>query len=133
MIHTSDKRVVRLDGLCITQLVLDRRFAAVMWEAGRSLRLTIETPFQLYTENGSYTLDPNRSETLCPSLSLLHKPVDFFEANYHGECRLCFEDGTEVQVSKHETFESWEVSGSGELESVQMLCSPHAGPPWGDK
>ncbi|GIV57630.1 MAG: hypothetical protein KatS3mg042_0543 [Rhodothermaceae bacterium] len=85
MIQTCDKRIARLDELCVTQLVLNWAFTIRMWENTRSLRLTIEVSFELVSTKGdTCLLDPERSETLCPALNLLHKPVAFSEADRQG-------------------------------------------------
>ena len=116
----------------MTQLRFDFQFHLHMWSLERDLLITFGTPFTLRSQEGEvHAFDPERSESLCPLLSLLHRSVETFAASSIGECVLRFEDGTELRGVPHESYEAWESHGTGELESASLLCGVGVGSPWG--
>jgi hypothetical protein len=132
MKEQAEWRTWSLTGLEVTQLRLDYQFHVHMWSLGRELLISFGTPFTLHSQVGeARTFDPERGETLCPLLSLLHQPVTEFAASPGGECRLVFGDGSELRGAPHERYEAWESRGTGDLEGASLLCGVGGGSPWG--
>jgi hypothetical protein len=120
-----------VDGLKVTQLRLDSRFHVHMWSLERDLLISFGAPFKRRAETGEVcTFDPERSETLCPLLTLLGRAVSQFAASSEGECALLFADGSELRVEPHEKYEAWEARGTGGLEGASLLCDVGGGSPW---
>jgi hypothetical protein len=104
-----------------------------MWSLDRALLVSFGVPFTLRPRAGeSRAFDPERGETLPRLLSLLHKPVKEFAASVEGDCRLRFEDGSELQGEPHDRYEAWESRGTGDLEGASLLCDIGGGSPWAD-
>ena len=132
MQEQAEWRTWNLNGLTVTQLRVDYQFHLHMWSLERELLITFATPFTLRSSKSEvHTFDLEQSESLCPLLSLLHRPVETFSASSTGECVLRFEDGTELRGVPHERYESWESHGTGELEDASLLCGVGANSPWG--
>jgi uncharacterized protein DUF6188 len=125
-------RTWNLSGLKVTQLRVDFQFHLHMWSLERDLLITFGTPFTLRSPEGEVKrFDPERSVSLCPLLSLMHRSVETFAASSIGECVLRFEDGSELRGVPHESYEAWESHGTGELEGASLLCGIGTGSPWG--
>jgi hypothetical protein len=121
-----------LAGLKVTQLKFDYQIHVHMWTRERDLVVIFEAPVTLLAADGNackcyYA----KSETLCPLLSLLFQEVSAFHASSEGECRLEFEDGTELVCGPDEQCEAWQSHGSGNLVNASLLCGPGGGAPWG--
>jgi hypothetical protein len=117
-----------LAGLEVTFLHFDCRFTVDIWSAERSLSIVFGTQFVLSVPGGEgRVFYPEQNETLGPLLSLLHRPVISFGASSDGRCVLRFADGTELRGEPHPQFEAWEAHGTGDLDSIALLC----GSPWG--
>ena len=98
MEEQAEWRRWNLNGLTVTQLRVDYQFHLHMWSLEQDLLITFATPFTLRSSKSEvHILDPEQSESLCPLLSLLHRPVETFSASSTGECVLRFEDGTELR------------------------------------
>lgn len=122
-------RTWNLTGLKVTQLRFDDQFHVHMWSLERDLLISFGAPFTFHRQASEpRTFDPERGETLCPLLSLLHWPLMEFAATPSGHCRLRFEDGSELRGAPHERYEAWESRGTGELESASLLCDIGGGP-----
>jgi len=116
----------------VTFLHFDYRFTVDMASGDRSLSIIFECPFSMRLPSGEErSFDPEENETLGPLLSLLHRPVSTFLASSNGLCVLRFRDGTELRGQPHPQFESWEATGTGELERIGLLCGPGGDSPWG--
>ena len=128
----AEWRTWDVTGLKVTQLRLDYQFHVHMWSLERDLLITFGTPFTLRSATGEiHTFDPERSEELCPLLSLLHRSVVRFSASSKGACTLQFEDGADLRGEPHEKYEAWESHGTGELEGASLLSVVGGGSPWG--
>ena len=98
MTQQDEWRTWNLCGLKVTQLRFDFQFHLHIWSLERDLLLTFGTPFSLRSHDAQvYTYEPERSDSLCPLLSLLHRNVATFAASSNGECVLRFEDGSELR------------------------------------
>ncbi len=63
-----------LAGLEVTQLRFDYRFHVHMWSLDRDLLISFGAPVRVISPAGeSRAFDPERGETLCPLLPLLHR------------------------------------------------------------
>lgn len=112
-----------LSGLNVTQLRLDYQFHVHMWSPERDLVVTFGTSFTFRAPTGeSRAFDPEQTASLCPLLSLLHRPVAAFAISSESECVLRFEDGSELRGEPHESYEAWEAHGTGDLEGASMGC-----------
>jgi Family of unknown function (DUF6188) len=132
MKEQAEWRTWDLSDLKVTQLRLDYYFHVHMWSLERDLLITFGTPFTLRSPTGEIrTFDPERSEELCPLLSLLHRSVVMFSALSEGACRLQFEGSAELRGEPHEKYEAWESHGTGDLEGASLLCDIGGGSPWG--
>jgi hypothetical protein len=96
------------------------------------ISLQIETQFTLIYDDHILDVIPEKPETVVPMLALLRKPLKTFTAFANGRLWIEFEDGTLLEVPKHEKYESWNTYGYGAYATANMLCSAHDGPPWGD-
>jgi len=131
MEEQAEWRTWNLSGLKVTQLRVDSQFHLHMWSLERDLLITFGTPFTLRSPEAEVqTFDPERSMSLCPLLSLMHRSVETFAASSIGECMLRFEDGSELRGVPHESYEAWESHGTGELEGASLLCGVGASSPW---
>jgi Family of unknown function (DUF6188) len=132
MKEQAEWRTWNLSRLEVTQLRLDFQFHVHMWSLERDLLVSFGAPFTFRSPTGEiHTFDPERSETLCPLLSLLHRSVATFAASSEGECVLQFEEGAELRSNPHEKYEAWESHGTGALEGASLLCGIGGGAPWG--
>ena len=128
----AEWRTWDLIGLKVTQLRLDFQLHVPMWSLQREILIIFGTPFVLRRPTGEDQIfDPEQSETLCPLLSLLHRPVERFAASSDGRCLLRFADGTELHGEPHEKYEAWETHGEGDLGDASLLCGVGGGSPWG--
>ena len=83
-----------LQGLEVTQIRFDHSTHIHAWSQERDLLLILGSPFALQTVDGpAVRLAPEQSESLCPLLSLLFRPLTDFRVSSAGECRLTFADG----------------------------------------
>jgi hypothetical protein len=95
------------------------------------LRVTINIPFCITGTDGSVVYDPEDTQAIGGALLILHKDVVDLTVHATGRLEVRFDGGIVLSVDKHVQYESWELHGEGELADIQMLCSPHNGPPWG--
>jgi hypothetical protein len=133
-----DRREWALGGHEVTQLLVDHRFGIIVWwkDGGRnaSATIVIEAPFTIQEGAGTHSCDPANTSSLGPALSLFGRGVETVAAHRDGLLLIRFTDGTELRVPKREDArETWESFGSGELDDIGMLCSPHDVAPWGGK
>ncbi|MGE5681613.1 MAG: DUF6188 family protein [Bacillota bacterium] len=130
----NDKRIWEINGHEVTRLLIDYHFTLqISWsnknEESEAL-ITIETPFTLSLSNIDIECNPEDGTGIAEALCVLHRKVSRISASRSGELNISFKDGTEIIVRKHEYYESWSTQGKGEVSSMNMLCSPHDGPPW---
>ncbi|HEX2869507.1 MAG TPA: DUF6188 family protein [Ignavibacteriales bacterium] len=130
----DDKRIWELNGHEVTRLLIDNHFTIQVWWTDKNIvseaLITIETPFTLSLNNIDIECNPEDGTGIAEALSVLHKEADSISASRSGELNISFKDGTGIIVGKHEYYESWSTQGKGELSEMNMLCSPHDGPPW---
>lgn len=132
----GDRRAWKLDDHEITRLCLDYRFTIEIWwheDASPDNRVTIQIAnrFVLRHRGQQIDVDPERIDTVSPALHILHRAVDSLTAYRDGRLVLRMSDGDEIVVERDAYYESWETRGTGKLADIEMLCSPHKGPPWG--
>jgi hypothetical protein len=136
MTEYPDRRVWQLGGHEVTQLVIDYRFSLQIWwredASDNDVTVTVGVPFVLRTTDSVQAIDPEATSSVALALSILHKPVESVIAYRNGRLRITFVDGFEIAVEKHPQYESWEAYGHGLLADLQLLCSPHEGPPWSE-
>jgi hypothetical protein len=115
----------------VTYLHIDSRFAFDCWWADNNqLSVIIETLFTIRCRDQTTICEPEDINSVKEALSILHKPMAMLTAYRDGRLLVSFSDGTELRVSKHPQYESWEARGIGELEDLALHCTPHEGPPW---
>ena len=133
-----DRREWALSGHAVTQLLVDTRFALVVWWKDREVdsvgKLVIEAPFTILKGDEVHDCDPDNTGSLAPALTLFGKGVDSVAAHRDGLLQIRFVDQTELRVPKRQDGrETWETFGSGELHDLGMPCSSHDVAPWGGR
>jgi uncharacterized protein DUF6188 len=137
MTEYPDRRVWRLGGHEVTQLLIDYRFAFQIWwrddaSADNEATVVIGMPFVLRSGHDVHEMDPEATASVAPALMILHKPVESLSAYRNGRLVVAFANDVEIVVEKQAQHESWEARGCGILSDLQLLCSPHHGPPWSE-
>ena len=131
MTEYPDRRVWDLTDFTLDSLNFSFQVILQMAGRGGSMIVIIGMPMTLHTGSGIEFMDPEKSTTAANLLSLLHRNLATLTAFRDGTLVVTFEDGTEIRVTKHEQYESWETHGDGEVADIGMLCSGHDGSPWG--
>ena len=112
-----------LTGLSVTQLRLDHAFSVHLWALDRDLLARFSTPFTYRPATGeAVTIDPEEPGAVVPALAVLHEPAASFRASSRGRCVLRLADGSEVASEPHPEYETWESSGSGDLEAASWIA-----------
>lgn len=133
MIEHDDRRIWDIDGHEVTFLHVDRRFSfECVWAGQNRLSVVIETPFTLRLSDRIVICDPEDIHSLKDALFILHKPLASLTAFRDGRLLITFSDATALEVAKHPKYDSWQAHGEGELQDLDLLCSPHPAPPWGE-
>jgi hypothetical protein len=136
MTEYPDRRVWDLNRHEVTYLHIDYRFAFdCWWNVGgvdNMLSVVVDTPFVLSTGRKKIQCDPEDVPSVAPALVILHKPVLSLTAHRDGVLEIEFADDMKLVVSKDSHYESWHAWGKGELEDLQVECTPHEGPPWSE-
>jgi hypothetical protein len=131
MSEYPDRRVWSIENHEVTYLHIDYRFAFDCWWADNNLlSVIIETPFTIRFPDRTVTCEPADVSSLKEAIPILHKPLSMLTAYRDGRLLVTFSDSTELDVSKHPHFESWQVHGKGEFQDIALHCTPNAGPPW---
>lgn len=136
IVEYPDRRVWRLDGHEVTQLIVNYAFTIVIWwrdqKSDNSVTIVLEQPFSVKRDDHTQDFDPEQTGTLCNALDILYQPVESLTAFRNGRLVLRFTDTSELISEKDDSYESWHIFGTGEYAQIGMLCSPHGGPPWGE-
>ena len=112
-----------LSGLSVTQLRLDHAFSVHLWSLDRDLLVRFGAPFTFRPASGdTVAIDPEDPAAVVPALSVLHQPAASFRVSSEDRCTLRLADGSELSSERHSDFESWESSGSGDLESASWIA-----------
>jgi len=127
----TDRRVWDIGDHKVTYLHIDSRFAFDCWWAeNNQLSVIIETLFTIRYTDRTVICKPEVINSVKEAVSILHKPLSMLTAYRDGRLLVTFSDGTELHVSKHPKYESWQAQGKGELDDLALLCTGHEGPPW---
>jgi len=128
---TNDWIFRDLTGLSVTQLKFDFRLHIHMWSLQRSLMVTLGATFTIHWSGDRVeSFDPEKMSSLGELLKVFNCPVSEFRASRQGQCILVFADGVEIHCQPHPQYEAWESEGTGDLESVSLLCGVGGGSPW---
>lgn len=136
--HTANARTWDLAGLSVIEIVIglaELRFLLASISAGSEdeIEVMIANRFTIRDTDGTlFVLDPEVAETLAPVPMLRLRHAHSMVAGRDGSLKVYFSDGVELEVQKHDRYESWQTSGSGAFSDATMLCSSHDGPPWGE-
>jgi hypothetical protein len=131
----ADRREWALEHYEVNYIHLDYRFGFDLYGFSGSdgyLKILVEVPFTLSDGDAEIRFDPEDLGTISGALKILHRPAHKVVVYRNGTLRVDFENGLNLRVEKHPQYESWEAHGQGELSDIQLLCSPHDGPPWRD-
>jgi Family of unknown function (DUF6188) len=100
----------------------------VYGDGGKSCTIALEGQFTLRTADGNdRRLDAEQDwSQLTPVLSLRHAGVAELRASRDGDLDVAFDNGALLQASPDPRYESWEISGPGDLN---LVCPPGGGDP----
>ena len=126
----TDRQTWNLEGLEVTYLHLDYRFAFDCWEANSQLTVIIATQFELRYTDHRVICNPADVNSVKEAIAILHKSLKSLSAFSDGRLLVTFVDGTEISVAKDLQYEAWQARGQEELKDLALLCTSHAGPPW---
>jgi hypothetical protein len=126
-----------LSGLTVDQLRFDSQVTVLVQEGlRRSLFLMFGSPFEYRPPTGVAVPIDSQSVTTEQAgllVGLLWRPAKLFRVSSTGYCELHIDNGVVIAARPDADYESWHSSGTGDLESASMLCTPGGGTPWGTR
>ncbi len=130
LIEESDRWIIPMQGLTVTQCQIDFAFGLVFWQneddGSSSISVRIEEDFVLKVNGQEFKLVPSgQSPTaLCPALAAFNKTIESAIAYKDGSLELNFAGGIQIFVPVHHTYEAWTLSASGGLN---LISKPSGG------
>ena len=119
----SDRWEIPLQGLPVNLIYVDSRFGLSFYGPGVDADIYIESEFTYKNSNNQeFKLKPGEDFTkLGAALDLLHKKIQSADAFKNGKLVLTFHDNSVVTVN-HSVFEAWNIVGTFQGESIQIIC-----------
>jgi len=122
LIEESDRWLIPIQGLIVTQCRIDYAFSIVLWESREfSFSIRIGGEFICRVNNQEHHLHAERAPMeLSPAISVLHKPIETAVAKKDGFLELMFTSDIHIIVPPDPKYEAWELSGS---KGLLMVCT----------
>jgi hypothetical protein len=104
--HGPDGWVFPLAEASVTNLGVDDRF---LLRLRSGVEIVIETPFRLWRDDETFTIDPSRTADVAMARPLLHQVVRTAVATSRGILHITFEDGQDLEVAPTGDHGSWKI------------------------
>ncbi|PWT97877.1 MAG: hypothetical protein C5B53_07460 [Candidatus Melainabacteria bacterium] len=135
-IQPIECRTFDLSGCDVTRIAFNYSIGMIVADERNSLSITIEAALTatLRPDKQVVMVDPqnNNPQSAALLLSFLHQPAKAIHTYSNGDLRLEMSNGSTIEVKRDEQYESWELSGAGSFQHIQMACTPDPTPPWGE-
>ncbi len=120
IVEEVDRWTLSFSDALVTALQIDYRLSLRVAQLKDSVLVVIETPLSIRSFKVVEVLDPGHAEQMAPALRLLNMRVDNIVAGKDGILHMLFGDGTELNVTPSDAFESWQILSS----DFMLVCQP---------
>lgn len=107
---------LRLSGFTVNRCIIDFAFTIELVKENEVASLRIEAPFECLLDGGTMRCDPeNDPQGLGPALAALRRSIEVAAIAADDSLQILFSGSMSLRIPRDSNFESWSLSGPGDL------------------